>query len=98
MQLLFTQLLRKISVIGRVKSREIGRGRGVGGFRSGTLSLDLLPDFFFASNFFPPELEVSEEKILKCNSARKKREDRVRVDHPTPTSNRLMNELSSSQS
>jgi hypothetical protein len=40
---------------------------------AGALRLDLLPDFFFASNFFSPELESSEGKILKRNPAQEKK-------------------------
>jgi hypothetical protein len=40
--------------IGQVKVEEAGSG---GARRSRPISLDLLPDFFFSSNFFLPELE-----------------------------------------
>jgi hypothetical protein len=88
MQLLFTQLLTKTSVIGRVKVK----GKRLGGQSSevGTLLLNSLPDFFSPPlTFFPPR-----EKIQKRNSARKKKGPRARVNHSIPTSNRSMTELS----
>jgi hypothetical protein len=56
-------------------------------------SLDLLVDFFFLLELFLPELKSSEERILKRNPARKKREAGARADYPIPTSNRSTNEL-----
>jgi hypothetical protein len=53
---------------------------------------------FFGSNFFSSEHESSEEKILKRNSARKKKGPRSRVDYSISTSHRSMDDLSSSQS
>jgi hypothetical protein len=82
-------LLRKTSVIGRVKVD--GRLVWMAGSER-LVSLDLLPDFFFSSNFFSPELEVSEKKILKRN--RGKKGTGARVSYPTPTSNQSMDELS----
>jgi hypothetical protein len=95
MQLFFTQLLIKTLVINRVKVNEGG---------SGDLSSKVGTHFarhafllFFPPRTFSPELEVSEEKILKRNPARKK-EAGAKVDHPMPTSHESMDELSCDRS
>jgi hypothetical protein len=91
---MFTQLLIKTSVINRVKV-------GGGGSDARSLEVRLFCSTclltFFASNFFLPELESSEKKFWERNPARKKG-SQARVDHPTPTSDRSMNELSWTQS
>jgi hypothetical protein len=64
MQLFFTHLLRKTSVIDPIKVKK-RKGSEVG-----TLLLNLLLNLFSPRSFFSPELEVSEKKkILKRNSA-----------------------------
>jgi hypothetical protein len=72
-------------------------GQVIGAWRSGLISLDLLPDFFFLLQLFFPELETDEKKIQERNPARKKK-GQSRVDHPIPTSSRSMDEFSCVQS
>jgi hypothetical protein len=70
------ELLRKTSVIGSIKVKGMGGRSGDRAMRSGSISLDLLPNFFSPRKNFP-ELDGENSET----QSKEKRRPRSRVDH-----------------